>query len=70
MQPEWLTKKTAGRYADVSPRTIHTWIAELGLRHSKIRGTVLIKKAWLDEFLESHEEASKLDQIVDEVMRD
>jgi excisionase family DNA binding protein len=66
----WFTKKSASQYADVSKRTVHAWIHELGLRHSKVKGTVLIKKSWLDEFLESFEDKGKVDRIVDEVLND
>jgi len=65
----WFTKKSAGKYADVSPRTVHAWIHELGLRHSKVKGTVLIKKSWLDEFIESFEDKGAVDKVVNEVMK-
>ena len=66
----WFTKKSAGRYADVSSRTVHAWIHELGLRHSKVKGTVLIKKSWMDDFLEGFENKGQVDRIVDEVLND
>jgi excisionase family DNA binding protein len=67
----WLKPKTVPKYyVDVSERTIWTWIKEENLRHIKVRGTVLIKKIWIDEFLERHEVSSRneLEGIVDEVM--
>jgi len=70
MKPGWLKKKSAGEYSDSSKRTVHTWIHELGLRHVKVRGTILIKREWLDEFLESYEDKGKVDRAVDAVLKD
>jgi excisionase family DNA binding protein len=67
----WLKPKPAAEYADVGERTLRTWLKEETLRSSRVRGTVLIKTQWLDEFLERHEVSSRneLEGIVDEVMR-
>jgi len=70
-KPGWLRKKAAGEHAgETKERTIHDWIRNRGLRHVKVGGIVLIKKEWLDTFLESFEEKGQVDRIVDEVLRE
>ena len=66
----WLDIPTAASWICTSKRTIETWIRKEGLRVSRVRGKRLIKKEWLDEFLEQHEVSSKneLECIVDEVV--
>ncbi len=49
--PGWLRVRSAARYADVSTRTIYTWF-KMGLKHSKVRGIMLVKTEWLDKWLE------------------
>jgi hypothetical protein len=46
------------------------WIKEEGLRISRVRGKRLIKREWLDEFLEKHESdhGNVVDMVVNEVM--
>lgn len=51
----WLDITTLSKYCCTSRRTIENWIKERGLRYSKIRRKRLVKKEWLDEFLEAHE---------------
>ncbi len=65
----WLKPKAAAEYCDIGERLLRTWLKEEALRSSKVRGTVLIKTEWLDEFLEKHEIGTEkdVDQIVDEV---
>ena len=67
----WLKVKNAAKYADVSERTLRTWLKH-GLRHSRLRsGMILIKVEWLDEFLEKFEvEDNNIGRIVEEVIRD
>jgi len=51
----WLKIKEACDYVDISERTFRDWMKD-GLRFSRLRsGTILIKKAWIDEYLESFE---------------
>ena len=52
---EWMDILAASIYCCTSKRTIEMWIKEEGLRISRIRGKRLIKRTWLDEFLEVHE---------------
>ncbi len=68
----WLKPKTAAEYADVSERTLWTWLKEDGLQSSKIRGTTLIKIQWVDEFLERHEldHGNEVDRIVSDVFKE
>ena len=64
----WGKVKTIAQRADVSPRTVRTWLKE-GLPHSKIRGTILIKFDQLDAFLERFVvEDDRVDSIVNEVL--
>jgi excisionase family DNA binding protein len=51
----WLDIPALSKYCCTSPRTIETWIKERGLRYSRVRGKRLVKREWLDEFLEAHE---------------
>jgi excisionase family DNA binding protein len=66
----WLKPKSAAQYCDVGERTMRTWLKEEGLRHTRIRGTILIKIEWLDEFLTVLEvnDGSEVDRIVNGVM--
>ena len=68
----WLKPKAAAKYCGVGERTLRTWIKDEGLRSSIIRGTILIKVGWIDEFIQQHEtsEEKQVDRIVDSVCRD
>ena len=70
----WLKPKSAARYCDIGERTLRTWLKEDGLRHVRIRGSILIKQQWMDAFLESFEikdnDGDKVDAIVDNVMKE
>ena len=65
----WLKPKTAAEYADVSERTVRTWLKSEGLRSSRVGGSILIKVGWLEEFLEQREISPQrfIDQVVEEV---
>lgn len=60
----WLTTKDAAVYCNVSLRTLRKWLADEGLRFSLIGRKILIKREWLDAFLEAHE-ATMIDQSLD-----
>lgn len=62
----WLKPKAAAEYCNVGERTLRTWLRNEGLRSSRVRGSVLIKIEWIDEFLEKHESGNgkKVDQIL------
>ena len=68
----WLDIAALSKYCCTSPRTIEAWIKERGLRYSRIRGKRLVKKEWIDEFLEKHEVGSgrEIDRIVSETLKD
>ena len=69
----WLKIKSASaNYVEISERTLRDWLKEGGLRHARIRNTILIKTDWIDEFLENHEVGNpkRVDDIVDEVCKD
>ena len=68
----WYDILAASIYCCTGKRTIETWIKEKGLRVSRVRGKRLIKKEWLDQFLEDHEvreDGRKVDELVDEVLK-
>ena len=66
----WVKVKKAAKYADVSERTFRDWLKD-GLRHSRVRGTILISYAALDEYLMDFEvRDNQVDEIVDEVVKE
>jgi hypothetical protein len=66
----WLSIKSVSEQCDTSPRTIRDWLRK-GLRHSRIKGKLLIQELWLDEFLSSFEvNESQVDEIVKEICED
>ena len=67
---EWFKVKKAAKYCDLSERILRTHLKE-GLPYSRVRGAILIKREWLDAYLESFrvEESNQLDKMVDEVLR-
>ena len=67
----WLKPKNAAKFAGVSERTLRAWL-KTGLRHSRLpSGSILIKREWVDEFLQRFEAVQNrpgiVDKIVDEV---
>jgi excisionase family DNA binding protein len=50
----WAKVKDAAKYAGVSVRTLRDWLKD-GLRHSRVRGTILISYTALDEYLRGFE---------------
>lgn len=69
MIPGWARINRAAEYAGVKERTLRSWLKE-GLKHSRLpSGTVLIKLAWIDEFLERFQETeNRVDSIVNEAL--
>jgi len=69
----WFKVKSAAKYVDMSERTIWNWIKEDGLKHSKHRGTVLIRDRDIDEFLERQtitpHNPDQIGKLVDEICR-
>jgi len=71
----WMKIKGAAQYAGISVRTLRGWLKS-GLRHSRLPSkSILIKIAWLDEFLEGFEidtdkAKREINDAVDEVLRD
>ena len=62
--------KKAAKYAGVSERTFRDWLKD-GLRHSRVRGTILISYAALDEYLMDFEvRDNQVDEIADEVVKE
>lgn len=57
----------------VSKRTVEMWIKDKGLRFVRVRGKRFVKREWLDQFLEDHEQTvddDQVDRIVDGVLKD
>ena len=75
MDREWLGFSDLTRYANISERTIRSWIYSPvdSLPATKVCGKVLVRKADFDAYLERHRikplEEFDLDAIVDDVMR-
>ena len=62
--------KTAAKYANISERTLRTWLKE-GLPHFRPGGTILIAYRDIDEWLKQFRvDHSKLDAIVDEITKE
>lgn len=66
----WLTVKEASVYSGYSERSIRHFLKE-GLRHVRPSSRkILIKREWMDDFLEKFEiREDQVDKVVDEVMR-
>lgn len=71
MFQNWFKIKDGAAYAGVKPRMVSGWIKD-GLRHSRLpSGTILIKREWIDGFLQKHEvKENQIDEIVRAVMKD
>ncbi|MDY6987954.1 MAG: helix-turn-helix domain-containing protein [Thermodesulfobacteriota bacterium] len=69
--PGWMRVKSAAHYIDVSERSLRNYLKE-GLRHARFRGSVFVKKDWLDEFLEAFEvdHENEADRIAEDVFSD
>ena len=69
----WFSISEAAAYCSTSKRTVEMWIKEQGLRYSRVRGKRLIKREWLDSFLEEHETTkndNRIDALVDGILED
>jgi excisionase family DNA binding protein len=68
----WFDIAGAAAWCSTGKRTLEMWIKEEGLRCSRIRGKRLIKKDWLNEFLEQHELGSgnEVNRIVSDVCKE
>lgn len=68
----WFRIKAGAKYAGVSERTLRSWL-KTGLRHSRLpTGTILVKREWLDEFLEHYEydtDGSEVNRIVYQICK-
>ena len=62
--------KRAAQYAGVSERTFRKWLKD-GLRHSRVKGTILIRYAWIDEYLARYAVLQdEVDEIVEEILKE
>lgn len=67
----WLRTKQAASYCNISERTLADWLKS-GLRSAKVRGCLLIKREWLDDYIERFEvknNEQQLNDIVSEAMK-
>ena len=64
----WANIKNAAKYADVSERTLRTWLKE-GLRYAKLpTGTIRIRYDAVDAFLEQFADSQhQVDAVVDQL---
>lgn len=72
LAPGWFRPREAAIYSSVSERTVRKWCGR-GLRFSKTpTGAILIRREWMDEFLEGFEfcPGETVDGIVDSVMKE
>ena len=72
MTPGWLKISDAKEYVSISDkRTIKKWF-DRGLRHVRLEsGLILIKRQWIDDFLEAREVNQKnVDELVNDICRD
>lgn len=69
--PGWFRVRDAAKYTGVSERTVRDWLTE-DLAFAKVKGIVLIKVEWLNEWLErqrvGQDRAAKINSLVDEVL--
>jgi len=68
----WARVKKAAKYADVSERTMRSWMKD-GLRYSRLSsGMIRIRYCAIDDFLKAHQvdERKRVVATVDEVMGD
>ncbi|MFH0824105.1 MAG: helix-turn-helix domain-containing protein [Pseudomonadota bacterium] len=66
----WFRIKTLCEQCGISERTAREWLQN-GLRHSKVKGVVLVKSDWLDSWLEQHEVNHRgVDSMVDQVIKE
>ncbi len=67
----WLRVKDVPGYAGISERTLREWLKQ-GLRHSRLpSGMILIKREWLDGFLEQYaDQTNAVDALVVEILAD
>ena len=68
----WASVKKSAKYADVSERTMRSWMKK-GLKYSKLpSGMIRIQYSAIDEFLSKYQvdTGSRVDAIVEEVMKD
>ena len=66
----WCKIKTGAEYSGISVRTLRTWLKD-GLKHSRLpSGTILIKRDWIDQYLESFAvEENEVNKVVNETLR-
>ncbi|MDY6951018.1 MAG: hypothetical protein SWE60_05870 [Thermodesulfobacteriota bacterium] len=69
--PGWMRVKSAGQYMNVSERSVRNYLKE-GLRHARFRGSVFIKREWIDEFLEGFEvdHENEADRLVEDIFNE
>jgi hypothetical protein len=73
MENGWLKRKDAAKYAGVGIKTFDAWLRE-GLFSVKPKtGPILIKRLWIDQFLEGFkvkDESASINKIADETLKE
>jgi hypothetical protein len=66
----WLKPKQGAVYAGVCKRTFQKWL-KMGLPHCRLpSSTVLVKKEWIDEYLERFkQDGDEIEKAVKEVVK-
>lgn len=67
---EWFKVKQATKYCGLSEGTLRKLLKE-GLAHSRVRGSILIKREWMDEYFKSFKvEHNQVNEMIDDILRD
>ncbi len=68
---EYLKLSQAAAYCGITKRTLRHWLED-GLKSAKVGGVVLVRKAWLDQYIKQYcrELGMDLDKVVDGVIRE
>jgi len=71
ISPEWFSLALAAKYTDTSAKTVSRWLKAGELKYTRLpSGTVRIRRADLDDFMERHAVSSvELRKTVDELLR-
>lgn len=67
-KPDWLTPKEGAGHARVSIKVFRSFYKKGNLRYIKLpNNRILIKRQWIDSYLESYEVVDQIKQIVEEL---
>jgi len=69
MTQGWGKIRQAASYAGVSTRTMRDWL-KMGLKHSRVRGCILIKFADIDTYLELCTANNNTEDLIDQIVKE